>query len=144
MLISHLQLEMQNTNKSALTVPGTNRVFPGFMYVYNRRDGTSAWYPPDEDDPPAGLCGSQGQSDITAAFTAANYDARALPGSMQALYGITLCEVFFRKRPLLDLGLPGRAALSGPAALARLKTYLESTDMLALHEFFHLISDLGM
>ncbi|KAM0799915.1 hypothetical protein BDR22DRAFT_973322 [Usnea florida] len=142
-LISNPQPEMQNANKSALTVPGTNRVYPGFMWVYNRRDGTSAWYPPDEDDPPAGQCGSQGQSDITAAFTSANYDA-ALPGSMQALYGLTLCPIFFRKRPLLDLSLPGQAASSGATALARVNTYLGTSDLLVLHEFFHLISDGGI
>ena len=139
-LISNPQLEMQNANKSALTVPGTNRVYPGFMFVYNRRDGTSAWYPPDEDDPPAGQCGSQGQGDVTGAFTAARFGARAIPGSAQALYGLTLCPNFFRGRPLLDLSLPGQA---GATALARAKRYLETSDLKVLHEFFHLASDGG-
>ena len=105
------------------------------MWVYNSLDGTRAWYPPNPTNPPLGYCGNPAFEVV--AFASVGFDGRPL--EMQALYGITMCKSHFEQPLLLDLGMPGQAA-----SIDEIKKFLTSSDIIDLHEAFHLISDGGM
>ena len=129
-----VDFQVQTADKSTFTVPGTNNIWPGLMWVYNSLDGTRAWYPPNPTNPPAGACGDPAYN--VAAFTGVKFETSL--ETVPALYGITMCPDHFEQPLLLDLGIPGQAS-----SIADVKKYTTSSDLTDLHEAFHLISDGG-
>ena len=105
------------------------------MYVYNVLDGSAAWYPPLENNPPGGGCGQLvlGSDRSVQLFTNAHVGTD--PAMANALYGITACAANFNQDLLLDLGTP--AANGG---MAEIEKFLEASDLNDLHELMHLVS----
>ncbi len=113
--------------------------FPGLMYVRNTLDGTSGWYPGQENNPSGGVCGQFDYGTrvlVILAFTGAGLGMS--PASMNALYGITACPAHFDRDLLLDLGTP--AANGG---MAEIEKFLVASDLNDLHELIHLVSHAG-
>ena len=105
------------------------------MYVYNALDGSAAWYPPQENNPPGGRCGQLVLGSDRSVLLFTNADVGTEPAMGNALYGITACGASFNSDLLLDLGTP--AANGG---MAEIEKFQDSADLNDLHELIHLVS----
>lgn len=115
-----------------------DQYYPGLMYVNNVLDGSSSWYPGQENNPAGGVCGQRnlGSNLFVVQFT--NGHVGMDPAAMSALYGITACPNSFNADLLLDLGTP--AANGG---LAEIEKFQSTSDLNNLHELLHLVSLAG-
>lgn len=102
------------------------------MYVNNEAipphdDLSDGFYPPEEETPSNGGCGAVGPY-TSLAFTLTG-------GSIEAIYGITLCPGTFTSPTTSSLGSP--AANGGTNEIDNFKN---TGGMLILHEFVHLVT----
>lgn len=106
------------------------------MYVNNQaipphNDLSQGFYASDEENPAAGSCGS-GLGYPKSMFTLGAYSDAA------ATYGLTLCPYQFNVPLASSLGSP-----VSKGGEAQIEKFRETGGMLILHEFVHLVTNLG-
>ena len=112
-------------------IVSNGQYYPGLMYVYNDLDGSSAWYPGNQDHPSWGGCGPP-NSDPAGRMQAVT-DC-PLKQDENALFGMTVCPINFDLHLLLDLGPLANSRL------AEINYFLAASDLVNLHEMFHVLT----